>query len=345
VAGTLEVRSLEDGDRERWDAFVRATPDSHFGQLIAWRDVVEQSYGCRPLYRLALEKERVRGVLPVFRKRRTGRPDVLFSAPGGLLADGDDAAQALLDAARELLAREEGAYLELRDQRHRWPGLATSEEHATLLLDLAPTPEAQWERFDPKLRNQIRKGERSGFALRQGGVELVGDFYRVLRECMRDLGTPVLGEDHFRRVLERLGSAARVLVIEREGAPVGTMLLVAHAGGLADPWAASLRRHFPLCPNQVLYWAAIRVGIAQGLGHFDLGRSQWDSGTFRFKRQWGARPVPLYYQILPGGEGAAPSLEERRRSFALAVRIWRRLPLAAAGWLGGRVRRLFPEEI
>jgi hypothetical protein len=76
-----------------------------------------------------------------------------------------------------------------------------------------------------------------------------------------------------------------------------------------------------------------------------MGRSQWDSGTFRFKQQWGAAPLPLHNQYVLGRARRVPTLESQQHTFDLATRLWRRLPLAVAAPLGERVRRLFPEAL
>jgi hypothetical protein len=93
----------------------------------------------------------------------------------------------------------------------------------------------------------------------------------------------------------------------------------------------------------VLYWEALRRAISRGLSKFDFGRSQWNSPTFRFKQQWGAKPVPLYYQYVLGTARSVPTLEAQKGSFDLAVRIWKRLPLPLAAALGEPAKRLFPE--
>ena len=106
------------------------------------------------------------------------------------------------------------------------------------------------------------------------------------------------------------------------------MFTVAHRDTLMDPWASSLRRHFALCPNQVLYWEALRRAIASGLKRFDFGRSQWGSPTFRFKEQWGAKPVALRYQYVLGTAERVPTLEDQKGSLDLAVR---NVPASLAG--------------
>jgi FemAB-related protein (PEP-CTERM system-associated) len=336
----LEVRPYADGDRTRWDAYVRASPDAHFGQLAAWKDVVERGYGCRARYWIAVESDRVRGVLPLF--ERPGRD--LFSAPGGLLADSDAVAAALLAPALERVKDRGLRWLELRDQRRAWPGLLTNDEHCTMVVALERSPEAQWKTFDTKLRNQIRKGEKAGYDVRWGRDQWA-DFHRVMLENMRDLGTPMRGSGYYRLVLERLGDAAEILVIRLAGTPAGAMFVVGLGDRWTDPWASSLRRFFDRCPNQVLYWQAMQSAIARGVKRFDMGRSQWNSGTFNFKQQWGAKPVPLFYQYALGRAAAPPSLADQKERYALAVRAWRRLPLWLAGALGEPLKRRFPEVL
>ena len=160
MSETLRVRAYAPADLEAWDGYVKGSAHSHFGQLSAWMELTVRTYGVSARYWLAEEAGRVRGVLPLFRKG--GRHGSLFSAPGGLLADDAAVAEALLAPAREEVARERLAWVELRDQRVEWPGLETSREHLTMVLDLGRDASEQWSAFDAKLRNQIRKGEKAG---------------------------------------------------------------------------------------------------------------------------------------------------------------------------------------
>ena len=65
------------------------------------------------------------------------------------------------------------------------------------------------------------------------------------------------------------------------------------------PWAACSKEHFALCPNMLLYWETIRTACADGFARFDFGRSTRQSGTYRFKRQWGAQEEPLFWYRIP----------------------------------------------
>ena len=341
---SVSVRLLDPPAIARWDEYVLRTPGSHFASRSSWRTLTERWYGCRSDWRFAEREGRMVGILPLFEKPAGGRTRALFSAPGGLLADDAEAAAALLTVARERVEREKLELIELRDQRQRWDGLETDEEHCTMVLPLEPDADTQWKAFGFKLRNKIRKAQKSGLTARWGREHLAA-WHRVMLENMRDLGTPLQGPDYFRAVLDAYGSDADLEIVEHDGRPIGALAAVRHADGCANPWSSSLRAERAHCPNHLLYWEAIQRAIAAGLRWFDFGRSQWNSNTFEFKRGWGAEPAPLYYQYLLGRARRAPSHEDQKHSFALAVRLWQRLPLAAARALGPMARRRFPEAL
>src|SRR2546428_8576568 len=64
----LEVRPLA-GESIEWDAFVRSTPSGSPFHLLAWKRAVEQSFGHRPHYLMAVGDHGIEGVLPLFEVR------------------------------------------------------------------------------------------------------------------------------------------------------------------------------------------------------------------------------------------------------------------------------------
>jgi FemAB-related protein (PEP-CTERM system-associated) len=341
---SVRVVALAPSDAARWDEYLRRTPGSNFASRTAWKGLVERWYGCSSDWRYAERDGRVVGILPLFGKPQGPRPRMLFSAPGGLLADDAEAAEALLAPARERVRGEGLEMIELRDQRARWDGLETSEEHCTLVLPLPADETTQWHAFDDKMRNQIRKAQKSELAPRWGREHLAA-WHRVMLENMRDLGTPLAGRDYYELALDAYAPDAEIEVVEFQGKVVGGLTLVTHADGMVNPWASSLRAYRARCPNHLLYWEAIRRAIQRGLRWFDFGRSQWESSTFRFKQSWGAQPVPLYYQYVLGRARRVPTLHDQKHGLEMAVRVWQRLPLAVAARLGPVARRRFPEAL
>jgi hypothetical protein len=90
-----------------------------------------------------------------------------------------------------------------------------------------------------------------------------------------------------------------------------------------------------------LYWAFIERAAKAGLGRFNFGRCTAGGATHAFKLQWGAVDEPLWwYHGTARAEGATPNPDAA--GYALAARLWRRLPVPLATALGPRIVRGIP---
>jgi len=188
------------------------------------------------------------------------------------------------------------------------------------------------------LRSQIRRPQKDGCVARVGGREELDAFYRVFAENMRDLGTPVYGKRFFRRILERLPDVL-IGVVHHGATPIAAGLLLRVHDRVHIQWASSLKRYNRMSPNMLLYWTLLEQACQQGCEEFDFGRSSPDSGTFRFKEQWGAAPAPLSwdYWLRPGA--SVPELDATNPRYAFAVRVWQHLPLVVANSCGPWIRK------
>lgn len=325
-------------DGDAWDAFVGHHPDATAYHAWHWRDVVAGVFRHEALYLAARQDEAVVGVLPLvaFRSRLFGH--FLCSLPfvnyGGVLASDPGAAGVLMaEAARH--ARERGAsHVELRHIGRQLPDAPVREHKVTMWLSLADSVDAQWKAFDNKVRNQIRKAEKSQLTADTGGAALIEAFYPVFAETMRDLGTPVYPPGFFRSVLAASGPAARVHVVRQAGAPIAASITLDHHGRTEVPWAAALRRYRQTNANMLLYWHMLQDTIARGVPVFDFGRSTPDEGTFHFKKQWKAEAIPLHWEYALIGDMALPDQGPSNAKFRVAIDVWKRLPLAVANRLG-----------
>src|SRR5512145_473739 len=116
----LAIALASDADRAAWDAYVSSRPSATGYHAWAWRDVIERTFGHAPFYVMARVRGRpdVAGVLPLveIRSRLFGR--TLTSLPfvnyGGVVADSEPVAEALLDFARELAVTRGCRHVELR---------------------------------------------------------------------------------------------------------------------------------------------------------------------------------------------------------------------------------------
>ena len=80
-----------------------------------------------------------------------------------------------------------------------------------------------WKGFDPKVRNQVRKGEKHGFAVAWGGAELLDRFYAVLTENptaptgAHPLGEPIVTLEHINKRFGKLRALEDVSLEVRRG--------------------------------------------------------------------------------------------------------------------------------
>lgn len=333
-------------DRRRWDDYISNHATANNYHRYGWRDVIEHSFQHSCYYMAAQDNDGgIVGVLPLvyMKSKLFGR--FLASQPffnyGGMLCDTRDIGSALLSEA-EYLRNELGAeHVELR-HIEPWTGLPTKQHKVSMVLNLAIDAETQWRCFNAKLRNQVRKAEKSGLSSVVGGTELIADFYTVFVRNMRDLGTPVYAEKFFAEVLKAFPDTARIIAVYLKGKPVAAGLITWFRDMVEIPWASSIRDYNPICPNNLLYWTALQYALTNGFKRFDFGRSTPNEGTFNFKKQWGALPVPLHWQYLLPEGASLPELNTKNPKFDMAIRIWQMLPLGLTRILGPHIVRSIP---
>lgn len=345
---TLTVRTLANDDAEggAWDAFARTTPGGTIYHQLAWRRIITREFRWDTHYLAVHGTAGLEGILPLVRLRSRLFGDFLVSLPyvnyGGTLATTGAADRLLLEAAVDLAKALGVSHMELREQAPREPAWPARTEKVGMQCSLAASADEHWSRLPAKLRSQVRRPEKAGATARSGGAELLPRFYAVFARNMRDLGTPVYGRSFFATIAAELPGHTEVVLAELDGAPVAAGLLLHFGGRTEIPWASSLRSANHLGVNMLLYWECLKRAIQRGSSVFDFGRSTRDSGTYRFKRQWGAEPVPMYWHYWLRGGGPMPRLNPSNPRYALAISAWQRLPLWVANTVGPRIVRNLP---
>jgi FemAB-related protein (PEP-CTERM system-associated) len=339
----LQVSVAKPPDRSEWDAFVTARNPEAGYHAWDWRRVFTNAFGHETVYLIARRCGAVEGVLPLVQIKSWLFGNSLTSLPflnyGGVVADTMEARLALAEAAREEAERRRCAHVELRHVERQFPTLPCKQHKVSMRLALGPN---LWDGLDRKVRNQIRKAEKSGLVIERGGQELVDDFYKVFARNMRDLGTPVYPRRLFDEVLATFPNQSQLHVIRLGARPIAAGFTYRTPSMVQLPWASSIREFNALCPNVLLYWDAIQFAHASGASTFDMGRSTPGEGTFKFKAQWGAEPVPLHWEYQLSHEGRLPNVSPANPKFQLAIALWQKLPLGVATRVGPMIVRAIP---
>jgi predicted N-acyltransferase len=173
------------------------------------------------------------------------------------------------------------------------------------------------------------------------GLDQREAFYEVFAQTMRDLGTPVLPRAFFERVTATFPDLVVFGVVSRGDEPLAAGCGFVWRGEFEMTWAGALRAARPIAANMLLYWSFMEQMIARGMGAFNFGRCSPGGGTHHFKLQWGGADVPLpWYHYARNGVKAPPSPDDS--TFSWGPRLWRRLPLPIANFLGPRLARCLP---
>jgi lipid II:glycine glycyltransferase (peptidoglycan interpeptide bridge formation enzyme) len=133
-------------------------------------------------------------------------------------------------------------------------------------------------------------------------------------------------------ILEVFQDRSRFVVLYLEGRPISAALIVIENNILYHPYAGTLTKFNALSANNVLYWNIIKYGCERGCDAFDMGRSLLDSGTYRYKGSWGAKPVQLFYTYFMSNGRAVP--ESNTLITRSMVNAWKFLPVKFANLLG-----------
>jgi serine/alanine adding enzyme len=342
ATSTVKVSAWAPGDRDRWSELVGRMPHANLAHAPEWFEAIRKGYGHTPLYLEAETAEGEAAVLPAFRVRSLLFGTVVTSMPfldsGGPCGAGAPS-RAAIDALLQEAQRRGAGAVELRSTVPLNVPVPPQEHKVNLVRALPKDAGELWSRLDARVRNQVRKAEKSGLSVEFGHLKALEAFYDVFAVNMRDLGSPVHGLAFFTAILESFGDKARVALVRKGPDVIGGLVALAFKDTLAVPWASSLREHFSLCPNVLMYWETLAAACREGFARFDFGRSSRDSGTYRFKRQWGAEEEPLYWYQLPIAAGQARSLSAEDSQGAALVALWKRLPVGVTRWLGPRVRR------
>lgn len=290
---TVDVSS----DPPAWDAYLARTAGATLLHDPRWGAAMQEAYGNRPFYLTAQRGGEMAGVLQLVLQRSLLFGTHLASLPyfdaAGILADDETAIGALLAEADAVRDAARAAWVELRHERPLPGDLPARDDKLTLRLALPADAGALWERLKAKVRNQVRKAERENLSLHGPGETTLDEFHAVYCRTMRDLGSPPHSRRFFEIICARFGEAVRLFAVREGGTTLAASFTLTDAAAMRVPWAAADWRFRQRNANMLLYWGMLKDACERGAPGFDFGRSTRDSGTHRFKKQWGAEDVPL----------------------------------------------------
>lgn len=340
----LELRLATALDRSAWDQFVERMPTAEATHLWAFGSLIEDCFQLRS-YRLIAERDgQIEGLLPLASQSSfVGR--FLTSLPylnhSGVLSNSPEVREALAQRALALGGEVGAQRVEIRGREGADLPLPVWNGKNGYELELPDDSEVLWTSLRSKVRAQVKRPRKEGYASRVADVEALPIFYRLLSQRWHQLGSPILPYRFFEKFVALFGSQVKLVLVEREGVAAAAGLLLGWRGSVEIPWAASDFQANRFGVNMLLYWEALEEAIRSGADRFDFGRSTPGTGNAKFKLQWGAAERALSWNLATSGE-QGQSAERGDRKRELVANTWRRLPRFVVGWLGPHLAARIP---
>ncbi len=329
-----------------WDDYVGECPTASPFHLFPWKRVMEQTYGYASHHLAAKQAGRIEGVLALFEVRSRLVGNYVTTLPGGVCTQNPEAAELLIDRAKEIAGQTHSRHLVLRDSLQSWDSELTSADgYYTAIRELSSDAESVWSSLDRDTRRQARSAKRCNLRSSVGGVEYLEEFYAHFSGFARDMGMPVFSREFLRRIARELPGLPLIFLVRREGETIAAHWAFAFRDTIFGFWGGSSARHLALGPEYLTYWEHLRYACQHGYSRVDFGRCREGSGHHAFKGRWASEFVPLHRQYYLIGATTSPDILVRTRTdpaFRLFTGLWKRLPVRVCVFLGPHVRRHVP---
>ncbi|MDO6425483.1 FemAB family PEP-CTERM system-associated protein [Thalassotalea sp. 1_MG-2023] len=332
------VITITEQDFTRWDNYVRTHKQGSFFHLSGWMSVISKSFGHSCYYIMAEDGDQVLGVLPLVEVKSALFGHALISTPfcvyGGAIADNDDVVRELESHAKTLSESLEVDYLELRYRHAQNNGLLLKQVHSTFGCELAEDSEQILAKVKKKQRAVIRHSLKN--ELKHQVTHDVEQFYQLLSESYRNLGTPIFSKQYFENLMNEFSQNADILVVnDAEGNPSNAVMnfyfndqvLPYYGGGNSASRAIK-------SADYMYYQVMCHAKEEKGSQWYDFGRSKHDSGPYKYKKNWGMEPEPLHYYYHLVNAKELPNLSPNNPKYKLFINLWQKLPLKVSQFLG-----------
>ncbi|NQU44353.1 GNAT family N-acetyltransferase [bacterium] len=339
-SGNINVRPVEEADREKWDAFC-AEHHAAYGSFYRWQAILEKT-GRIPVFLLAERHDEIVGIFTIciFRVVSARRAVSTWGdgqTYGGPFVTDPEAIEPLLDEAEKTVARRGAAsILTLPDpcQEHftkvceayeargyrgttagQPAGIHQMDDEQTEHIFRIPLPddfETLWKRFDRDVRNRARKAEKNNVEVEEVDPD---DFWKPYHDIQiqvwRRLGNKYPSSQRLIEIVQYVDEGLHTYLARFDDKIVGALYAIDAGRVRFLKGAISHDDYASLGVNNVTYTRAIKDAVKLGLEQCDMGLTPppAQSGHHRWKKLYRGEIYPLlnYKRILRPAASAIDS--------------------------------------
>lgn len=188
-----------------------------------------------------------------------------------------------------------------------------------------------WEQaLNRKRRNAVRRARKAGLVIsEEGGASARKISFNLIAATLARHGAPMIPETLFELLVDEFN--VRTLIVRNDvtGEVLGSLLWLRDGRLACVAWVGWYIR--PDNPASLLFWTTLERALLDGADIVDFGRSPMGGGSYRFKKSFGAAPIPVVW--------FSDKPTDLYRRYVLVQKLWRGLPNIVTARLGPRVCR------
>jgi peptidoglycan pentaglycine glycine transferase (the first glycine) len=267
-----------------WEAFLAGAPGAHYTQSSLWARIKAPG-GWRAARVTVTRDGRIVAGAQLLMRPLPLAGAIGYVPKGPVLAEASPALAHLALAALHHVARANRVrYLAVQPGRdglalatllraqgfQPQPRLGTCT--ATLLVDLRPDRDAILAAMKKRTRLNIRRAEREGVSVREGGAPDLDTFYRLLVVASKRKGFPVYTRAYYEALWQTLVPQGhlKLFLAERAGEALAAQLAIPFGETLFSHVSAWSGEQGDAKPNEALEWGAMVWAKEHGYRFYDF---------------------------------------------------------------------------
>jgi FemAB-related protein (PEP-CTERM system-associated) len=255
---------------------------------------------------------------------------------GGVCADEEESYLGLLKAGGDLANRLHVKYLEMRNRTDPFDtALPGRDLYVTFTQDLSPGPDQLLQGLPRDTRYIVRKSLKAGLSFTEDIS--IREFYELYAGSVHRLGTPVFAEEMFGRLRKEFPGQCRLFGVRKGSKAIASVLCFYFRDQVMPYYAGALPEFNRDSPNNFMYWNLMVQSFAEGVRHFDFGRSKRGTGACNFKSTWSMKMTGLPYKYHLVRAAEIPHLSPVDPKFQLPIAAWKRMPFSWTKVIGPRL--------
>ncbi len=342
------IKLYNDNLKKDWCEYILSNIDSSLWHHYYWFEIFEKLFSFKNKSLIHYNENTVDGLLPLFHVNNIIYQNYAISTPfanySGVLADNKKVKNNLINKSLEQIKDVNFRYLEIRSTKSL-DNFESLKTFATMLLDLRPSIDDIWKNsLKGKTRNQVRKAYDNNLKLNiDNNEKCLKDFYNVYVKNITRLGTPVFPIKYFQLMSQLFKENLKFINVTYAGKTIGSLIMINYKNICYIPYASTLVTMNYLCPNNILYWEAIKYAKNCNMSNFDFGRSTIGTGTYKFKLQWGATVQQLHYNYKLLNQSYLPQTGANNNKYKYLMKLWSKLPVVISKKISNLVIDKLPE--